>query len=185
MKTTILKMSLALLFLTMTAMCCYMDEDFQMNEIPCSLSFIELSHLDNSGEEPVPSENKEIKKEAYMLEITLKTDAVDEESYNNRFILSDSIAEIKIYADKDLNLQLPAGTDLSAYFLDDPRSLGSGKLTDRTAQGDFISILSNPIGKIYKVLMADVQPGTYCFKVELTTAKGNIMEQESDPVTLY
>lgn len=105
MKKHSLQLLILCVFLAVTAMTCD-DYDIESKQIPCVLTGIEVYSWDNAGDTPqVPTEQK-IKKEAYMLEIRLTSDAgtqPDKEIYDSNYKLEDGIVKINIYTEEPFN----------------------------------------------------------------------------------
>ncbi|MGJ1016357.1 DUF5034 domain-containing protein [Bacteroides salyersiae] len=88
-----------LIFLITTSTTCE-NYDYEETYVPCTLTGVEVYSWDNAGAEPqVPIEQK-IKKEAYLLEIRLLSNAGTQPKQgitNNTYKLKDGIVKINIY----------------------------------------------------------------------------------------
>lgn len=189
MKKHLIRLLLSLLFLVGTAMSC--DEEPAIpTDIPCILKDVELYHWDNAGELPKePAENK-IPKEAYILEIRLLTEVVEdgvESYYDNHFtqhILSDAIKKIQIFTETAFNDKFPRGAEVTSCFYDYPKIIDNYQQTDYTVDGGSIWRVDKT-NRIYKALIIIPQPGEYHFRVVLTKESGETIERVSEPISLY
>lgn len=186
MKKHSLQLLIFCVFLAVTAMTCD-DYDIESKQNPCVLTGIEVYSWDNAGDTPqVPTEQK-IKKEAYMLEIRLTSDAgtqPDKEIYDNHYKLEDGIVKINIYTEEPFNNDFQKEADVTSCFQDYPARLTKYQIRDCTNQGDTIQYVT-PVNQIFKALLVTPQAGTHSFRVVLTTANGDKIERKITPVTLY
>lgn len=188
MKKHSLQLLMFLAFLCTTAMTCDdYNDDIESKRIPCVLTGIQVYSWDNAGEIPqVPTEQK-IKKEAYILEIRLTSDAGTqpvEEIYDSNYKLEDGIVKIDIYTEEALNNDFPKDANVTSCFQDYPARLTRYQIKDCTNQGDTIQYV-NSVNQIFKALLVTPQTGTHSFRVVLTTANGEKIERKTTPVTLY
>jgi len=189
MKKHLIRLLLSLLFLIGTAMSCE-DEPAMPIDIPCALKEVELYHWDNTGELPKEPVENRIPKEAYVLEIRILTEVVEDEiesyydDHYTQHILSDAIEKIQIFTETAFNEKFPKGADVTACFYDYPKVIDNYQQTDYTSQGGSI-LYVDKTNRIYKALMTIPQPGEYRFRVLLTRKSGETIERISEPVSLY
>lgn len=184
MKKHYLQLSLSLLFLIITGMTCE-DYDLETASVPCHLTDVEVYSWDNAEQKPeMPIEGK-IKKEAYLLEIRLLSDAgtIPELEFRpyDLYKLEDKIDRIAIYTEQPLNKECPEGSEVTSCFQDYPVRLTPNHIM----QDGSIYYFESAINQIFKALNAEVYPGTHRFRIVLTMDSGNVIERKTDFITLY
>lgn len=177
-----------LLLLSTSAMTCdEYDAETMWETRPCILTNVEIHSWDNEGEMPQTPTNGRIKKEAYILEIRLFSDAdtfPEDCPQNILYLLEDGITELNIYTEETFNEEFPKGANVTSCFQDYPISLTRYQINDITGQQDTIKYMK-PVNQIFKALTTIPQPGIHRFSIELITSSGKKAEYKSDDVTLY
>ncbi|MCD8079045.1 MAG: DUF5034 domain-containing protein, partial [Bacteroides sp.] len=174
---------LFLLFILFTAMRCH-DDDPETIVIPATLTEVELTHLDNTGEVPVRSQDHRIKAEAYMLCIGLIIDTEPYESDYSFYIptFTDAIRKIDIYVSTESETSQTSGTLVSDRFKDYPLAL-EDQLYDVTSIGELLTQCKQT--SLYKAMLYPLAPGRYTFRVVCTLVSGKTVEADSTPVEFY
>lgn len=184
-KHTLILMSILLIFLICVAMTCDDGEMTPTTYVPCKLIDVQLNHWDNTGEHPEIVTTDRIKKEAYLLEIALESDAVENNSLDAPVPrLEDGIVKVNIFTVSPFNENLLEGSNISSCFQSYPIIMPN-IMYDSTLRGDTIQYFETATKSIYKALMVVPQAGTHQFRVVLTTALGKIIEKISEPIILY
>ncbi|MCC8186125.1 MAG: DUF5034 domain-containing protein [Bacteroides sp.] len=155
-----------------------------MTVVPARLTGVELTHMDNTGEVPVLSQEHRIKAEAYMLCIRLIIDTELYESDPFFYIptFTDAISNIEIYALSESETDQTSETLVSDRFKDYPLAL-EDQLYDATSAGELLTQCKHT--SIYKVLLHPLATGRYTFRVVCTLASGKTVEANSTPVEFY
>lgn len=189
MEKRLTRLLLLWLFLMVTATTCE-DVPEPPKEVLSRIKDIELRNWDNAGELPEKPVDNKVPKEAYLLEICLLTEEIDDnresyyDDYSIQHVLSDAVEKIQIFTVTDFNEKFPKGSDVTSCFSEYPKQIDTYQRADYTAQGGVISSVDKT-NRIYKALMTIPAPGEYCFRVLLTMESGEIMERVSEPITLY
>ncbi|MCD8032033.1 MAG: DUF5034 domain-containing protein [Bacteroides sp.] len=160
------------------------DDDPEMIPIPATLTGVELTHLDNTGEVPVLSQEHRVKAEAYLLCIRLIIDTgpYESDSFFNIPTFIDAISKIDIYARSDSETDQTSGTLVSDRFKDYPLAL-EDQLYDVTSTGELLTQCKQT--SLYKAMLYPLAPGRYTFRVVCTLVSGKTVEADSTPVEFY
>ncbi len=172
-----------------TAMTCE-DYEPEITLMPATLTSMELTHLDNSGKDPVVSTSHRIAREAYMLRIRL---IIDAESYDKTQPyevpqLTDPIRKIEIYASAtdgartDGTTGPATETHVTNRFKDYPIPL-EDHLYDTTSSGKLLSECKQT--SIYKALSDALPAGSYTFRVACIQQSGEILEAYTTAIEFY
>lgn len=153
----------AFIWLLCTATTC--DEMIDPEVVTCTILDLYVYNLNNEGEGPRVSLNDSVKREAYMLQIELKTDFV---KYKNELEcrIEDRINHMKIYTIQDLNQDNPKDSDITNCFANHP---------DLRYQMD----------NFYLALIKLPDKGIHQFKVVVELESGKQFERVTKPVELY
>lgn len=185
MKRQALKFLSGVLFLICTAMSCE-DDAPHVESVSGTLTDFQLTHLDNAAERPKEAIDGRVKKEAYMLKISLMSEpeenlsSIDKSRVN--FLLHDPIVNIRIFTETNFREDYPADSDISSLFANYPIRIVAGQLADDDGSLKWVDESSY----LFKSLLtAPVQSGTYLFRVRLIFKSGDIMEKTTEPIVLY
>ncbi len=174
---------LFLLFILFTAMRCHDDEPERI-VIPATLTGAGLTHLDNTGEVPVLSQDHRIKAKAYLLRIGLIVHTEPYEADYSFYIptFTDAISKIELYVPSESDTGQTSEILVSDRFKDYPLAL-EDQLYDVTPLGGLLTQCKQT--STYKAMLSPLATGIYTFKAVYTLVSGKIMEANSTPVEFY
>lgn len=200
----ITKIALIIVFaflLELVNSCCDCPETKYFYYSNCSLT---VKNLDNSGKEPIISQNNIIPKEAFGIRISIgRSENVCEVKSNSFSLMQsaygydcfcpsefewlplDSIVSVNVITDYDFNSEHEAGTDVSEYFF----VYGGGEFA---AIDEYIGVLknilydfNNPEFVFDLLLMTPPTMGTvHQFDVNIELSDGRILNAQTETMEL-
>lgn len=186
MKKHLLHLLFGVLFFLCAAMSCEEGTSVDRESFSGALVDFELTHLDNAGERPQSVTDGRVKKEAYVMKISLLSEPEENTSSIDKtrleYLLTDPIVNIRIFTETNFSEKYPAGADVSSLFYNYPRHMGTGQIADN----DGSIKRAGETSCLFKALVtAPAQSGTYCFRVKLIFKSGDSMEKTTEPLVLY